>query len=127
VRSIYLCRSSRSGRRSIVFGSSRLLTGWSLVRIRPGEPSNFRGLRDSPKNPDKTKMPLGQHQGQRSASFNGSRLRVLQNAPSLRVSGARALFDIAYGIILSRYGKLIAGIRNNPKDVRFDDACKIAK
>jgi hypothetical protein len=54
-------------------------------------------------------------------------LRVLQTAPSLRVSDARTLFDIAYGIILSRYGKLIAGIRNNPKDVRFDDACKVAE
>jgi hypothetical protein len=45
----------------------------------------------------------------------------------LRVSDARTLFDIAYGIILNRYAKLIAKIRNNPKDVRFDDACKIAE
>jgi hypothetical protein len=45
----------------------------------------------------------------------------------LRVSDALTLFDIAYGITLTRYAKLIAKIRNNPKDVRFDDACKIAE
>lgn len=28
--------------------------------------------------------------------------------------------------LLSRMAKLIAAIRNNPKDVRFDDACKVA-
>jgi hypothetical protein len=28
---------------------------------------------------------------------------------------------------MSRHGKLIAKIRNNPKDVRFEDACKVAE
>jgi hypothetical protein len=28
---------------------------------------------------------------------------------------------------VNKYAKLIAQIRNNPKDVRFDDACKIAE
>lgn len=27
---------------------------------------------------------------------------------------------------MSQFEKLIAAIRNNPKDVRFDDACKVA-
>jgi hypothetical protein len=27
---------------------------------------------------------------------------------------------------VSKIGKLIESIRNNPKDVRFDDACKVA-
>lgn len=28
---------------------------------------------------------------------------------------------------MSRRAKLIADIRNNPKDVRFEDACKVAE
>jgi hypothetical protein len=28
---------------------------------------------------------------------------------------------------MSRQDKLIAGLRNSPKDVRFEDACKIAE
>ena len=28
---------------------------------------------------------------------------------------------------VSRFNKLIEAIRNNPKDVRFDDACKVAR
>lgn len=28
---------------------------------------------------------------------------------------------------MTRRGKLIASIRNNPKDVRFEDACKVAE
>lgn len=28
---------------------------------------------------------------------------------------------------MSQRAKLIAAIRNNPKDVRFDDACKVAR
>ena len=28
---------------------------------------------------------------------------------------------------MSRLEKLIAAIRNNPKDVRFDDACRVAE
>lgn len=28
---------------------------------------------------------------------------------------------------MAKHAKLIAGIRNNPKDVRLEDACKIAK
>jgi hypothetical protein len=45
----------------------------------------------------------------------------------LRINDALHFFDIAYGIILNRYAKLIAAIRNNPKDVRFEDACKVAE
>ena len=28
---------------------------------------------------------------------------------------------------MSQWEKLLASVRNNPKDVRFDDACKIAE
>jgi hypothetical protein len=37
------------------------------------------------------------------------------------------LADIACGIILTSIDKLICAIRNNPKDVRFEDACKVAE
>jgi hypothetical protein len=45
----------------------RLLTGWSLVRIRPGEPSNLKGLNDYLQTPAKAKISRGQHLGQQSA------------------------------------------------------------
>lgn len=39
-----------------------------------------------------------------------------------------ALCAITYGIIrVGKRDKLIAAIRNNPKDVRFEDACKVAE
>jgi hypothetical protein len=57
-----------------------------------------------------------------------------KNALNLRdifCSFGGSLFDFSHdimgSIIVSKIDKLLQAIRNNPKDVRFDDACKIAE
>jgi hypothetical protein len=47
----------------------RLLTGWSLVRIRPGEPNKINKLIERREGLEESKCGLGQHLGQQVADF----------------------------------------------------------
>ena len=52
----------------------QLLTGWSLVQIRPGEPSNFKDLAQISKTKFWAKKPPGPHREPQSAKLAGDSL-----------------------------------------------------
>jgi hypothetical protein len=84
----------------------RRLTGWSLVRIRPGEPNKIKDLAAIGKSDEAAKEPAGQHQDNKNAAArpaggiaktNRSVLIRLQLAGALRRRGT-IRFDLGVDV-----------------------------
>src|SRR5580700_8777885 len=63
-----------------------LLTGWSLVRIRPGEPNNFKDLELKQQTRKQTKNPIWQHRWQQFTNSRAPRLMTAKPPEGQRFS-----------------------------------------